>query len=80
MTDVTAEDQLPCQAQAQWSESDRLAALARYDILDTSIEDEFDDIAQLAADVLEAPIAVVNFIGSDRQCSLSVHSVDASWA
>lgn len=50
-----------------WSERDRLAALAHYQILDTGRERGFDDIAELAADILDAPIAVVNFIASDRQ-------------
>ncbi|HEV7251834.1 MAG TPA: PAS domain S-box protein [Mesorhizobium sp.] len=50
-----------------WSEADRLAALGRYAILDTGREPAFDDIATLAADILEAPIAVVNFIAADRQ-------------
>ena len=50
-----------------WTESDRLAALESYAILDTPLEPEFDDIARLAAEVLEAPIAVVNLIASGRQ-------------
>jgi PAS domain S-box-containing protein len=51
----------------QWNEADRLAALERYAILDSGREDAFDDVAELAADILEAPIAVVNFIAADRQ-------------
>jgi PAS domain S-box-containing protein len=50
-----------------WSEEERLAALARYSILDTPREPAFDDIVRLAADVFEAPIAVVNLIASGRQ-------------
>lgn len=50
-----------------WKESDRLAAIERYAILDIGREDAFDDVAALAADILEAPIAVVNLIGADRQ-------------
>ena len=45
----------------------RMAALLEYDILDTPTEPEFDDIAQLAAEIFEAPIAVVNLIADDRQ-------------
>jgi hypothetical protein len=52
---------------APWSESDRLAALERYDILDTPREPEFDDVARLAADIFDAPIAVVNLIAEGRQ-------------
>lgn len=50
-----------------WSESDRLAALDRYAILDTPTEPEFDDIVRLACDTFAAPIAVVNLIASGRQ-------------
>lgn len=44
-----------------------MAALERYAILDTGREEAFDDVAELAADILDVPIAVVNFIASDRQ-------------
>lgn len=45
----------------------RAEALRRYDILDTACEDEFDDIAALAAEVCQTPIAVVNFVDTSRQ-------------
>lgn len=50
-----------------WTEAERLAALDRYGILDTPAEPQFDDLVTLAAEVCEAPIAVVNFIASGRQ-------------
>lgn len=50
-----------------WLESDRLAALAGYAILDTPPEPDFDDIVRLAAEAFAAPIAVVNLIAQDRQ-------------
>ncbi|MCS6622862.1 PAS domain-containing protein [Roseibacterium beibuensis] len=50
-----------------WAESDRLAALRAYDILDTPREAAFDDIVNLVARVFDAPIAVVNLIDQDRQ-------------
>ena len=56
-----------CPAAVTWDESERLAALERYAILDTDREREFDDVAALAADILDAPIAVVNLIAADRQ-------------
>ena len=49
-----------------WTEADRLAALAAYDILDTEREPAFDGIAQLLAQIFEAPIALVNLIDNDR--------------
>ena len=58
------EAQEPDLRRPAWDESDRLAALDRYGILDAGREPGFDDIAELAADILEAPIAVVNFIAS----------------
>ena len=45
----------------------RLAALRRYQILDTDREKAFDDVVALVSAICEAPIAVVNFIDADRQ-------------
>jgi hypothetical protein len=50
-----------------WSEQDRLAALHRLNILDTPVEQEFEDIVRVVAGVLEAPIAAINFIDQQRQ-------------
>ena len=50
-----------------WTEADRLAALDCYAILDTPPEQDFDDLARLAADLLEAPMAAVNLIAKSRQ-------------
>ncbi|TNC49604.1 PAS domain S-box protein [Rubellimicrobium rubrum] len=54
-------------AEPTWREADRLAALERYAILDTGREAAFDEVAELAADLLDAPMGVVNLIASDRQ-------------
>lgn len=45
----------------------RLAALRSYGILDTQSEPEFDDIAHMAAQACDAPMAHINFIDADRQ-------------
>jgi PAS domain S-box-containing protein len=45
----------------------RLAALSRYDMLDTPREREFDDIVALASAICETPIAVVNLVADRRQ-------------
>lgn len=45
----------------------RLAALTAYRILDTAPEEGFDDVVQLASAICEAPVALVSFVGSDRQ-------------
>jgi PAS domain S-box-containing protein len=49
------------------TEEDRLAALRHYDILDTPRERDFDDLVQLAADLLDAPMAAVTLVDRDRQ-------------
>jgi two-component sensor histidine kinase len=46
---------------------ERLAALRSYEILDTPRESEFDELVQLAAEICEAPISVVNLIEDRRQ-------------
>jgi PAS domain S-box-containing protein len=58
---------LPAAASPSETVARRLDALRRYDILDTPRELNFDTIAQLAADIFNASIAVVNFIADDRQ-------------
>lgn len=45
----------------------RLDALASYRILDTPRERDFDEVAELAAQICGTPIAVVNLIAADRQ-------------
>lgn len=45
----------------------RLAALACYEVMDTPREPSFDELADLTAKLCDAPIAVVNLIGADRQ-------------
>ena len=57
----------PADARPPWNEAERLAALQRYEILDTPREPEFDDVARLAADSFDAPIGVVNLIAQGRQ-------------
>jgi len=49
------------------SEERRIAALGRYEILDTPPERAFDDLAALAAAICEAPTALVSFVDADRQ-------------
>ncbi|MEO7912376.1 MAG: response regulator [Roseiflexaceae bacterium] len=50
-------------------ESARLAALQRYQVLDTPPESDFDDLARLAAMICGTPIALVSLIDADRQWS-----------
>ncbi|MBE7200945.1 MAG: PAS domain S-box protein [Parafilimonas terrae] len=48
-------------------ETMRLRALDRYRLLDTPREQDFDEIAEAAAELCETPIAVVNLVGDGRQ-------------
>jgi two-component sensor histidine kinase len=50
-----------------WKESDRLAALRGYRVLDTPPEPEFDALVQLAARICQAPIALISLIDERRQ-------------
>lgn len=49
------------------TESDRLAALRSYRVLDTPPEPEFDDLVQLTARTCHSPIAVISLIEERRQ-------------
>ncbi|WP_132254293.1 PAS domain-containing protein [Methylobacterium segetis] len=46
---------------------ERLAALARYHILDTPPEAGFDDIVLVASELCAAPVALVSLVAADRQ-------------
>ena len=51
------------------NERARLAALARYGVVDTPREADFDALVELAAALCEVPAAQINFITADRQWS-----------
>lgn len=59
-----------------WNEADRLAALARYRILDTPPEAAFDDLVLLAAELCATPSASITFIGESRQWVKASINVD----
>lgn len=57
------------------AEADRLAALRRYDILDTPPDGSFDRITALAADLFSVPIAIVSLVDHDRIWFKSRHGL-----
>ncbi|AFY50757.1 PAS domain S-box [Nostoc sp. PCC 7524] len=49
------------------NENKRLELLHQYQILDTQPEEVFDDLAQLAANICETPIAVISLVDTQRE-------------
>lgn len=49
------------------NEEERLSNLESYDIINRELEVEYDDIAQLAAEICNAELALVNFIDESKQ-------------
>ena len=59
-------------------EPERLAALRRYEILDTPPDGAFDHITALAAGLFKVPIAIVSLVDHDRIWFKSHHGLDAN--
>ncbi len=59
-------------------EARRLEVLRAYEILDTAPEQAFDRLTSLAAQICEAPIALVSLVDRDRQWFKSRFGLDAS--
>lgn len=67
------------------AEAERLAALFDYEILDTAPEEAFDRLTRTAAEIFDAPIALVSLIDSERQwfkskVGLTDESTPRDWA
>jgi two-component sensor histidine kinase/PAS domain-containing protein len=67
------------------AENARLAALRRYELLDTLPEVEFDQFATFAADLLDTPVALVSLLDEGRQwfksrVGLSLVETPRSWS
>lgn len=61
-----------------WAETDRLAALDSYQILDTVAEADFDDLAKLAAQICGMPMALISLIDARRQWFKAAIGLDAA--
>ncbi len=59
-------------------ESEQLLALAEYDVLDTARDPLFDGITELAAQICDAPIALISLLECDRQCFKSTFGLDGT--
>ncbi|MFN3595988.1 MAG: PAS domain-containing protein [Rubricoccaceae bacterium] len=57
---------------------ERLAALHRYEVLDTPAEEAFDRIVRLAKRSLDAPFALLSLIDSDRQWVKACEGLDVA--
>ena len=58
-------------------EARRLAAVRRYDILDTPVDGSFDRITALAAELFAVPISIISLVDRDRIWFKSHHGLDA---
>lgn len=61
-----------------FNESERLENLLSYDILDTLDEQLWSDIAELAAQICQTPIAAISFVDKDRQWFKAILGLNAS--
>ncbi|RYZ60255.1 MAG: hybrid sensor histidine kinase/response regulator [Proteobacteria bacterium] len=62
----------------QSNETSRIKALQSYGVLDTIPESVFDDIALLASQICDTPIALVSFVDSQRQWFKAKVGIDAT--
>lgn len=58
------------------TEENRLAALERYDILDTPPEEAFDRLVELATVIFDVPIALVSLVDRERQWFKACYGFD----
>ncbi|MEW6436060.1 MAG: sensor domain-containing diguanylate cyclase [Pseudomonadota bacterium] len=56
-------------------EDERLAALDRYDVLDTTPEEAFDRVTRMAQKIFRVPMSAVSFVDGHRQWLKSRHGV-----
>ena len=59
-------------------EAGRIAAVRRYDVLDSPPDGAFERVTALAARLLDVPIAIVSIVDADRIWFKSHHGLDAT--
>lgn len=60
------------------NENARLAALRRYEILDSEAENAFDELTRLAAGILNVPVSLVSLVDEARVWVKSGHGINAA--
>jgi PAS domain S-box-containing protein len=60
------------------NEPERLASLYSYNILDTSPEQDFNDLVQLASYICQAPISLISLVDPSRQWFKATCGLDAN--
>jgi GAF domain-containing protein len=78
--DGTQRRQALLDAAAAVHDSDRLEALHATGLLDSDVTPSFDRLAPVAAHVLDAPVALVSLVDSDRQFFKSCLGLPEPWA
>ncbi|QLC72899.1 PAS domain S-box protein [Pseudomonas sp. LPB0260] len=71
------ESPVPGNAPEPLDEAARLAELERYALLDSPVEEAFDDLTQLAAQLCDVPIALISLVDAQRQWFKSRVGLDA---
>lgn len=59
------------------SETQRIAELLRFDVLDSEDEKAFDELTELASHICQTPISLISLIDTDRQWFKSRVGIDA---
>jgi sigma-B regulation protein RsbU (phosphoserine phosphatase) len=75
---VTLDDVVRTSAPVPPNEDARMAAVRRYDVLDTPPDGAFDQIAALAAHLFEVPIGIVSIVDTDRIWFKAHHGLDVT--
>ncbi|WP_276168432.1 sensor histidine kinase [Zobellia alginiliquefaciens] len=60
------------------NEAERLALLQSYSILDTELEEDYDNLVLLASEICGTPISVITLLDKDRQWFKARHGLDVS--